>query len=386
MMTLSRQFLVVIPLSCAAGWAGMLLAQSNFTEPSHAAIEPTSRMASDGANSGTPAAGRKGDKGVREIITSSSSAVLWEWLAANSGVVHLEPTRFAVLRELYAREGIGVWNAILAGQDQEARENLSNDFLGMLSSSDPWLTYDLFLQNKDSFGKRWGLGANSSILAAASAISADKFIEVMERSGFTDTNVWFTAELPAGFDFAGLVSHLGSSGHMPSGLPMDLVSKWARVSPQEAAEWLAAQPKPDGTSPMRYLLDEEMVYHNTLLGLAETHAPGRDEGLAALSKLPESTLVKSWERLAEKLRGKINPAVLDAATRMGSRDEYLVQSLLETRGQASPDASWQELPEQDRWKAVELAEKRWKEEASSPVDDRARAEWRQRLESAWSGK
>jgi len=386
MMTLVRQLLVVIPLSCAAGWAGMLLARSNHTEPSQAAIEATSRMASDGAHSGISAAGRKGDKGVREIITSSSSAVLWEWLAANSGEVHLEPTRFAILRELYAREGIGLWAAILAGQDEETRENLSDDFLGMLSSSDPWLTYDLFLQNKDAFGKRWGLGANSSILAAASSISADKFIEVMERSGFTDTNVWFTAELPAGFDFAGLVSHLGSSAHMPTGLPMDLVSKWARVSPQEAAEWLAAQPKPDGNSPMRYLLEDELVYHNTLLGLAETHAPGRDEGLATFSKIPESTLVKSWERLADKLGGKINPAVLDAATRMDSRDEYLVQSLLETRGQASPDASWKELPEADRWKAAELAEKRWKEELSSPVDDRARAEWRLRLQEAWTSK
>jgi len=244
----------------------------------------------------------------------------------------------------------------------------------------------LFLKNKSSFGERWAMGPNSNVLSAACAISADKFIEVMERSDFRESGCWFTTNLPPNFDFSGLISHLQKSDRMPSGLPENLVARWAKESPKQAAEWLAAQAPPDEKSKLRYLLDKETVYHNTLLNLAESTASGRDDGLAAFASLPAPILEKSWDSLVEKLSGKINPSVLDAATRMNARDEYLVHSLMESRGQAMPDASWKNVPDQDKWRAVDLSEQRWKEQAPSPVDERARSEWRSRLESAWGAQ
>lgn len=394
MMSLRRQLSIVIPLSVAAAGAGILLARGDRTVPS--APEARERDASipvrraSSPSSSAPARGR--EKEVRDAVSSASTAVLWEWLDTRGREIQGDKDEsliHEVLEELYAREGIGVWTALLGHQDKGGREKFTNLFLGMLSGSDPWLAYDLFLESKDSFGARWGRGANANILMAACAISVDKYIEVMERSGYKETYCWFNVELPAGFDYARLIAHLGSSEHMPSGLPSNLIARWTQQSPAEAAEWLLSQPKPDAQSGLRYLLDEEFDYRRTLLdmlfSLAETTAVGRDEGLAAFSRLPPEAFEKSWDLLADKLGGKVNASVLDAATRMGVREDYLVLSLLEARGQAAPDASWSSIPAEDRWRAVDLAERRWREEEPSPVNEKARQVWRARLQEAWDG-
>lgn len=384
-MNLRRQLTIVLPLSFVAAWAGIFLARTQKTPlvdsekpPRHRTVQSDSSKLSTG--------GGNQELTSREIIASASSAVLWEWLDAHAADYGQNTSPHKIFRELYAREGIDAWYRILASQNPEGREKYSDQFLGMLAETDPWLTYELFLKNKDSFGEMWAVGPNANILSAACAISADKFIEVMESSGYADTHCWFTTTLPADFNFAQLISHLEKSEHMPSGLPSNLIARWAKVFPKEAAQWLVSQPKPNDQSKTRYLLDEESEIHNTLLNLAESKNDGRDEGLAAFATLPSSTLEKSWESLVEKLDGKINSSVLDAATRMGVREDYLVRSLLETRGQALPDVSWATVPDQDKWRAVQLAEQRWEDQAPSPVDERARVEWRLRLQKAWEAQ
>ncbi len=388
MMRLNQQLMIVLPLSLAAAWAGSFIAsdtkdQATATVGKEESITP-SRKPSEAAPAGTK---KDKERTVRDVIASASTAVLWNWVDVHGSGIgvdsHDSPLLFQILQELHAREGMKVWDVLLANQEPATREKLSDTFLGMLSADDPWLAYELFLANKASFGARWGIPANVNVLRAASTISAEKFIEVMERSGYKDTNCWFGAELPEDFDYAGLIAHLQKSEHMPSGLPDHLVAKWAKHSPKEAAEWLLAQPKPDDQGPMRALLDEDMVYQSTLLDLAESTAAGRDEGLAAFAKLPAATLEKSWINLAGNLDGKINASVLDAARRMGSMNDYLVHSLLKTRGKPEPDPSWGTVPAADRWLAVDLAEQRWRNESSSPIDEKARTEWRARLQAAW---
>jgi hypothetical protein len=388
MMTLRGQLMIVLPLSLAAAWTGSLLASGKKATASAATDGADPAISPRRPSVAAPAADAKGkERSIRDIIASTSTDVLWNWLDVHGSGIGVNspdsPLLFEILRELHAREGMKVWDVLLANQEAATRERLSDTFLGMLSSDDPWVAYELFLANKASFGARWGLPANVNVLRAASSISAEKFIEVMERSGYKDTNCWFGAELPGDFDYAGLIAHLQTSEHMPSGLPDHLVAKWARQSPKEAAEWLLAQPTPDDQGPMRALLDEDMVYQSTLLDLAESAASGRDEGLAAFAKLPAATLEKSWRHLTDNLHGKINPSVLDAARRMGSVDDYLVHSLLETRGKPEPDPSWDTVPAADRWRAVDLAEQKWRTESSSPIDDKAREEWRARLQTAW---
>jgi len=390
-MTLRRQFLIVIPLSLAAAWAGSLLAPAVRRQaPTTADGTAAAHDAPHRLSAARPGTTKQKDRGVREVIASASTDVLWNWIEAHGTVAEVGsqeyPVLYQVLRELYAREGLEAWETLLAEEEADTRETLSDTFLGMLSNDDPWLAYELFLRHKGSFGEEWGMPANSVILGAACAISAEKFIEVMERSGFKDTDCWFGVDLPAGFDFGRLVSHLQTSDHMPSGLPDNLIAKWAGQSPREAAEWLQAQPAPGSKSRMRYLLDEEMVYHNTLLSLAGSTAAGREEGLAAFARLPASSVGKTWDRLAEKQEGRIEATVLDAATRMGSLDDYLVASLMESRGKVTPDASWTMVPEQDRRRALDLAEQRWQSASSSPIDDKARKEWRARFEKAWEGR
>lgn len=385
-MTFRRQLLIVIPLSLAAAWAGSHFASLRSSVPAAPSLAPVRAGNSGGALPPSHHADKTRSRQTRELIASTATATLWEWLFGNAAQGDQGVVRNQVLRELYARKGLEAWTGLLAHEDPAIRESLSREMLGMISVQDPWLAYELFLANKGSFNAEWGKEAGTSILTAACHISADKFVEVMERSGFKDTHYWFNVELPPGFDYARLIHHLETSEHMPAGLPSDLVSKWAAESPLKAVEWLLSKPTPKDGDPLSYVLEEEMVFHNTLLEIAGSKAAGRDESLAEFSKLPPSTLDKTWTRLVEKLDGKINPAVLEASTKMERREDYLIRSLLETRGNPSPDPSWSAIPPEEKSKLLDLAEARWQADAPAPVDDKARRHWRARLEQAWSLK
>ena len=217
MMGLRHQLAVIALLSLATAGGGILLARArHLPETDTKALEDSPRVSSDriATASSTTIAGKK-EPGIRSPIATASTDVLWEWLAAHATEEKDGSTRYDILVELYARDGLSAWTRLLEGEDVQVREKLSDGFLGMISNSDPWLSHELFLKNKDAFGKRWGVSANTNTLQAACAISAEKYIEVMDQSGYGETRLIFYEELPAGFDFARLVTHLATSELRP---------------------------------------------------------------------------------------------------------------------------------------------------------------------------
>jgi len=380
-----------VVLSALAAWLGTALGGREAAVIGQRE-DPAERPSRERAGHGEISKEKEKDKPtarekIREVLGRTETEVLWQQLLSKEVSWIITAADNALMDELIAREGMGAWKRLLDLSAGEQRTHLSDRMLDRISYKDPWLAYEMFLKERGSFQEGWGRDAGTSILMAASKISADKYIEVMDESGFKETKEIFYAAFSPGFDFGKLVRHLESSEFRAAGMPGNLIQSWAAESPLEAAEYLRSLRKlpvideevKEGELDRNHFLDLPDV----LKSMAGSKDGSRNEALVQLAGLPEDDLKGAWKNRAERDEGKLVPEVMDAASVMGQRDDYLVNALLTTRAEKVPDESWKQVPKNERARLLDLAEKQWAEKANAPVDVRARERWRIMMEDAW---
>ena len=316
---------------------------------------------------------------LRRAIAKCDEASLWEWVAVptDSGDV-LE----VVVAELVDRLGWGAWQHVLEMEAGESRSYLARYFLIEFAKRDPWKAYEEWKKSRGSFTdeeRAWADGASYSFVTAAAATSAGKLIEVLqELRPDTDhyehgTDLSFAPD----FDFEKVLDFLASRPERPFVIPENLLVEWSKHSPREAAVWWSAN---------RYQAipsyEPWKIYANIAGSKLDDEAMRGSLGM--LDPISPGLADMAWNTIASKSKGAVNPDLLRTATLLDRREDYVVDVLLQTRFQEALDASWQQLPLDERLRAKAAAEERWTGESPRPVDDRARERWRKMLAQAWS--
>jgi hypothetical protein len=130
---------------------------------------------------------------------------------------------------------------------------------------------------------------------------------------------------------------------------------------------------------------QEYAAHHSIQMIASGKG-SMDERHAALeivSKMPADFLDRTWEVIGGSSGGQIDAETLASATYLKRREPYLTQALLETKASDSIDASWDQVPLEERRQLLEQADQAWKQKRVSPVENRVHERWRQHVTAAW---
>lgn len=390
MKRMSRYGLVVL-LSLLSGWVGHALGTRGAGAENQidgSADKSSRERPIQGSPSDVAHKKRSSKDKIRALHARAETNALWEKLLSIDEWRMIGKSGNDLLEELIDREGEAVWKRLLEIPDERNRAEICDRALDCYAARDPWLAYEMFLKERGGFHPEWGFRANARILKVALKISADKYIEVTEGSGLNRGSSIFQGEFPAGFDFGKLVRHLDGSKTEAAGVPGNLIESWAAVSPLEVAEYFKGFTKmvqADNPDEWPQLFRKSYFdVPNILKNLAASKDASRDVALTELGRLLASDREGTWKQCAERDKGKLIPEMLDAASVMGQRDDYLLNALFTTRGQSVPDDSWKHVPPDERTRILDLAEKKWAEQANGPVDVRARERWRAMMEKAWA--
>jgi hypothetical protein len=315
---------------------------------------------------------------LRRTLAACETTALWEWLAANpqgDGSI-----RYEVLSELIDRLGWRAWDHALAEEDPKTREHVAERILWKLAQQDPWKAYAEWQAHRADFeNPEWGVQVIAECTLAASATSADKLLEMFQHFPKEEAGEIMVVEFAKDFDFRKVLDQLMTTEMRPNTLVQDLAGTWAERSPQEAAAWLGKHPG---------YFDED--YHEgeahailRAIAQAEMSDESRREALGTLANLSEEARDSAWQRLAEDNDGKVSAAFLHSADLAGRREDYLRQTLLDTRTAEELDESWNLVPLAERRQILAAAEQEWAEKRPTPVDAKSRAHWRQMVTTAW---
>lgn len=321
---------------------------------------------------------------LKRAMASCETEALWTWLADknNGGIAE----RNAAILELIDRLGWKAWDTAMAIEDPEQRERLGNLLLWGYSERDPWRAYELWKQEHGKYeDSEWGIAAYGGAVGEATKISADKLVEILnELPDLPEENsVWLlNVEFSSDFNFETALEWLLDRNPQPRLIPDSLLKGWSQRSPAEAAAWLAAHPE---VLEIEHLADDAAMCFNTFFSEEQS-----DSGLAATLKaiddLPPAFVDELWDYTSNFNDGKLDATTLEAADQMGRRESFLTKSLLQTRFQDQPDASWELVPLDERRHLIDLAAQSWAEDARTPVDERTRAHWKKGLYQSWGLK
>ena len=115
---------------------------------------------------------------------------------------------------------------------------------------------------------------------------------------------------------------------------------------------------------------------------ADLHLSERVETLNALRTLPEATIDQMWNEAIQSSAGIPQESLIQSATMMNRRDDYLTAVLLEARRQGELDDSWNQVLPEDRTAIFEAADAAW-DPGSSPVEMKSKERWRSMIAKAW---
>jgi hypothetical protein len=323
---------------------------------------------------------------LRRTVARAGTEDLWTWLAGPG--TEDEENLLAVVFELVDRQGWQAWERALALSDPTLRELLGRHFLWAFSKRDPWQAYEEWKRHRAGFADpEWGAAAYDAALRAAAGISAAKLLEVLAEVPTKpgEPPEWLlTPEYVPGFDFEEVLDYFLQAQEQPVLASDGLLREWSRRSPEEAAAWLAANPRARETE---YLLEEATGAFGNLLasGLPEPSRAATLDALKSMERQSPEFIDKVWDAAVHAAAGKITASTMAAADRMARRDTYLVGALLGTRYQESIDPSWQLLTFEEQERVLRLAEERWAAEQPSAVQARARERWHRRVTAAWEG-
>jgi hypothetical protein len=320
---------------------------------------------------------------LRRAIAKCDDASLWAWLAVPTDEVEaLE----LVIDELIDRSGWDAWRHVIEMERGNTRVSLAARFLAEFAERDPWKAYEEWKKARGSFddsvqvdfgsyeGSDWADSAFYGISKAAAATSAEKLIEVMrvmrrDTEGFHhEVEVKFAA----GFDFAPVMEFLAAGPERPFLVPKEILLEWAKRSPDRAAEWWGSH------SDFRLGREEPARVYAAIAG-SESGA----RSLASLDFFSPEQVEEAWWLIGMGSKGAVNANLLDTATQLGRREDYLVRVLMDSRMREGVDASWNQVPLDERMRVKDKAWARWSKANHSPVDLRAKERWTKILDKAW---
>lgn len=195
-----------------------------------------------------------------------------------------------------------------------------------------------------------------------------------------------TQEYAEDFDFQKIISRGPAFPFDLGRLPYNFIAQWGKASPKEAAEWIMANYQGPSTDELTASLSNAAEGFNMQLQqIAESTAPGRDEALEILMKLPAEKLKASWSSITNNESGKIRPRTLDAATRMGFRELYLVKTLMKHQYDIETDDTWSLVPLDERLRTLDEIERLKRNEPPPPAGAKYWQDWRASVEKAWAG-
>ncbi|WP_367873958.1 hypothetical protein [Luteolibacter sp. Populi] len=315
---------------------------------------------------------------LRRTLAACETAALWEWLGANpEGDGYITSS---VISELIDRLGWGAWEHALAVGDPKTREKLAAQILAEFARRDPWKAYAEWQKHRAEFeDPEWGAGVIEHCTLAASAISADKLLEMFQQLPKPEAENMMVVEFAKDFDFRKVLDDMMTSGKRPYTLAENLVPKWAERSPEEAAAWLGEHPD--------YFKEDyhEAQASGVLKAIANAGMSdeARRKALGAMANLSDETLDQAWHFVTGNSDGKVSASVLQSAEMMGQREDYLRRLLLETRTEEELDGSWNQVPLGERREVLAAAEREWAEKNPMPLDAKSRAHWLKMVTTAW---
>lgn len=313
---------------------------------------------------------------LRRAIAKCDDQSLWECAAEPSDELE---TFEAVRHELIDRLGWGAWQHVLDMEPGPNRNMLARWFLDDFSERDPWKAYEVWQAAAGKFERDgWEDSAFYSFSQAATAISAGKLVEVM-RSMRRDTDHFrheVEVKFPAGFEFREVMDYLVSGEERPALVPEKLMVEWAHRSPQDAVEWLSANPGFEVSKEER-----REIYAN--VAASDLDATRMAQVLGQLAATMPDLVEEAWTEIGGDSRGVVNPSILHTASLLGRRESYLSSVLFSGISHDAVDPSWQELPLGERMSIMGKVEVEWALKRPSPLDERARERWRRLLAETW---
>lgn len=317
------------------------------------------------------------EQALRAMVARCDTAVLWDWLATAPEGDYQGSN--AVITELMDRLGWRAFDHALGIGDEKLRHRLSNRILGLFALKDPWKAFEIYKEHRNNFNEpRWGRFALEGCISAAADLSADRMLEVFAEMPSKESETFMNVAYRADFDFKRALDFLLTTKEPPASVPENLISEWAKRSPSEAAGWLSAHPE---------FINHEIIEYRGRVVLetiaASSDREERERALEAASRLPAPFLDKAWSEIGEQQKGVITPDLLEAAGRMGRREEFLTAALLSTNQLEKVDASWRSIPAAERMAILEAAESKWAGQVDTPLVRRAREGWREMVLQAW---
>ncbi|WP_265594010.1 hypothetical protein [Haloferula sp. BvORR071] len=315
---------------------------------------------------------------LRRTLAACETQALWQWLEQNpEGKPEICSE---VVKTLIDRLGWQAWSQALEVADPKVRERVSYRILYEFSLRDPWKAYEEWKAHRAEFpSPAWASGVISECSLAAASVSADKLIETFQQIPQDDSNEMMMVEFAKDFDFRKLLDYLANTEKLPYTETDDTLTAWAKRSPLEAAEWLAANP--------RYL---EKEYHESevsgtlrAIASAEMDDASRRQALDAISRVRPELVDQAWLAVAGSSEGKISAPALQTVDLAGRRGEYLFQVLEETRLDNKLDASWEQVSLPERQQVLAAVEHDWAEQNPSPLNAKIQARWSKMVRAAW---
>jgi hypothetical protein len=291
----------------------------------------------------------------------------------------LEPggVRDEVVKSLINREGWKAWPKVLAIEDPRLREKISASFLALYAQRDPWEAFAQWKKHRHDFpSDDWGTHAMMIITGTAAQTSAASLIEVFEGSPSDEGDIGISSAFADDLDFARVMDYIASSNSGRQVDVLNLLPAWAERSPLQAAKWIETHPD--------FVRDRASNSISALRQVvaADFQLSERAQALEALYALPSPIVNGVWAEVIESSAGIPQHSLLESATMMGRREDYLTAVLLEARRQGSLDQSWNIITPEERASIVEAADAAW-DAGSSPVEMKSKERWRKMIEDAW---
>jgi len=287
-------------------------------------------------------------------------------------------SRDELTKALIDREGWKAWPKVLAIADTALREELSGTFLKFYAERDPKQAFAEWKKHRSEFSAEdWGNSALIEVAGAAARTSADSLIEFMADTRTESDHSGISTDFAEDFDFARMMDYLASSKSSTQVGILNLLPAWAERSPLQAAMWLEAH--------RDFAMDSERILNlnSTMVQVVAAELPPaeREQAVSALGNLPEPLVDQMWNSIFHD-GDKPDASLLESATLMKRREDYLRAMLLAARQQGRLDPAWDLVPAVERIEIFKAVDSTWNA-GSSPVETESKERWRKMITSAW---
>jgi len=315
---------------------------------------------------------------LRQAAARCSTEALWD--SVLQGLMHDDAD--VVADELVDREGVAALRKILEKANDPSPPPgvfISPDlFFKAYAKRDPLAALELYRsQDEDTlFGM---VDCRSALVESAISTSASRVVEtleVIEAAPHRLSNLEEEIIYPPGFDFRTLLDYLAThSGRLS--LPQDLTIEWAHRDPAAALDWVHDHPEfsyEHSVFESDYSPPADLNRIETDQAILKAPVAARDQAFVRLSHYPQKDRDQVWADIG-RASGKVDPALLNTSNSMGSAAAYLAASIDQTTWQDHPDASWAQVPHDQRETAIAARLASWTKSDPTPNGEKARTFW-----------